>query len=161
MKSYDVKFWAIRPGKARTRHTYEVRWKVGHTPHSRTLRTKAQAESFVSDLRQAARAGEAFDTDSGLPGSLATARQPRSWLEFCLAYVDSKWPSAAPKSRDSMTNALATIVAAVVDERPPDWLEEDQLRGALRRHMLDPPSRNSARWRWPSPSAGSKGTHCR
>ena len=24
MKSYDVKFWAIRPGKAKTRRTYET-----------------------------------------------------------------------------------------------------------------------------------------
>ena len=32
MKSYDVKFWAIRPGKAKTKRTYEIRWKVGRTP---------------------------------------------------------------------------------------------------------------------------------
>ena len=32
MKSYDVKFWAIRPGKAKTKRTYEVRWKVGAGP---------------------------------------------------------------------------------------------------------------------------------
>ena len=62
MKSYDVKFWAIRPGKAKTRRTYEIRWKVGHTPHSSTLGNKAQADNFLSDLRQAARNGEAFDT---------------------------------------------------------------------------------------------------
>ena len=68
MKSYDVKFWAIRPGKAKTRRTYEVRWKVGHTPHSSTLGNKAQADNFLSDLRQAARNGEAFAlhrTDTG------------------------------------------------------------------------------------------------
>ena len=62
MKSYDVKFWAIRPGKAKTRRTYEIRWKVGRTPHSSTLGNKAQADNFLSDLRQAARNGEAFDT---------------------------------------------------------------------------------------------------
>jgi hypothetical protein len=72
MKSYDVKFWAIRPGKAKTRRTYEIRWKVGHTPHSRTLGNKAQADNFLSDLRQAARNGEAFDTDTGLPDSMIT-----------------------------------------------------------------------------------------
>jgi hypothetical protein len=37
MKSYDVKFWAIRPGKGKTKRTYEIRWKTGHAPHSRTL----------------------------------------------------------------------------------------------------------------------------
>ena len=37
MKSYDVKFWAIRPGKAKTKRTYEVRWKVGPEAQSRSL----------------------------------------------------------------------------------------------------------------------------
>ena len=49
MKSYDVKFWAIRPGKAKTRRTYGIRWKVGRMPHSSTLGNKAQADNFVSD----------------------------------------------------------------------------------------------------------------
>jgi hypothetical protein len=47
-------------------------------PHSRTLGNKAQAENFLSDLRQAARTGEAFDSGSGLPDSLAGARRERS-----------------------------------------------------------------------------------
>jgi len=57
MRSYDVKFWAIRPGKAKTKRTYEIRTKVGHASHSRMLGNKAQAENFLSDLRHAARAG--------------------------------------------------------------------------------------------------------
>ncbi len=124
MKSYDVKFWAIRPGKAKTKRTYEIRWKVGPTPHSRTLGNKAQADSFLSDLRQAARNGEAFDTDTGLPDSMtkATSRE-RSWLDFCLAYVDMKWPSAAPKTRDALTDALAAIIPAVVGEQAPDGMD--------------------------------------
>lgn len=71
MKSYDVKFWAIRPGKAKTKRTYEVRWKVGPVPHSRSLTNRAQADNFLSELRQAARKGEPFDTDTGLPDSMA------------------------------------------------------------------------------------------
>jgi hypothetical protein len=98
MKSYNVKFWAIRAGKAKTKRTYEVRWKVGPEPQSRTLPGKAQAENFLSELRQAARKGEAFDTDTGLPDSMTTtSRRERTWLAFCLAYIDMKWPSAAPR----------------------------------------------------------------
>ena len=86
------------PGKAKTRRTYEIRWKLGRTPHSSTLGNKAQADNFLSDLRQAARNGEAFDTATGLPDSMITATSSgRSWLEFCLSYVDMKWPAAAPK----------------------------------------------------------------
>ena len=145
MRSYDVKFWAIRPGKAKTRRTYEVRWKVGHVPHSRTLGNKAQAENFLSDLRQAARTGEVFDSVSGLPDSLVAARRERSWFEFCLAYVDMKWPSAAPKTRDGITDALAAVIPAVVGEQLPDGLDLGTLRSALRHFALPPGSRSLTR----------------
>ena len=144
MKSYHVKFWALRPGKAKTKRTYEVRWKVGHAPHSRTLGNKAHAENFLSDLRQAARAGEPFDVATGLPASMMTARS-RSWFAFCLAYMDMKWPAAAPKTRESLTDALATIIPAVTDERLPDWLEPAFLRRALRQFALAPGSRDLER----------------
>jgi integrase len=142
VKSYDVKFWAIRPGKAKTKRTYEVRWRVGPQPHSRTIGNKAQAENFLSDLRQAARAGEAFDIDSGLPESMTVAvKQERSWFALCLAYVDMKWPSAAPKTRDALIDALASIVPAVVSEERPGGLEVSELRQALRHFALAPNSR--------------------
>ena len=142
MKSYDVKFWAIRAGKAKTKRTYEVRWKVGPEPQSRTLSGKAQAENFLSELRQAARKGEAFDTDTGLPDSMtATPRRERTWLAFCLAYIDMKWPSAAPKTRDAMTDALATLIPALTSEPPPDGIDPGTLREALRHYALAPPSR--------------------
>ena len=142
MKSYDVKFWAIRPGKAKTKHTYEVRWKVGHSPQSRTIGNKAQADNLLSDLRQAARKGEAFDTETGLPDSMmTTASRERSWLEFCLAYTDMKWPSAAPKTRDSLTDALATIIPAATIEPAPDDIDPGTIREALRHFALAPASR--------------------
>ena len=142
MKSYDVKFWAIRPGKAKTKRTYEVRWKVGTVPHSRSLSTRAQAENFLSELRQAARKGEAFDTETGLPDSMmTTASRERTWLAFCLAYTDMKWPSAAPKTRDSLTDALATLIPAVTTEPAPDAICPSTLREALRHYALAPPSR--------------------
>ena len=142
MKSYDVKFWAIRPGKAKTRRTYEIRWKVGRTPHSSTLGNKAQADNFLSDLRQAARNEEAFDTDTGLPDSMiTTTSRGRSWLEFCLSYVDMKWPSAAPKTRDALIDALATIIPVVVGEEAPEGMDRGTLRSALRHFALTPASR--------------------
>ena len=142
MKSYDVKFWAIRPGKAKAKRTYEVRWKVGPQPQSRTLGNKAQAENFLSDLRQAARKGEAFDTETGLPESMtAPARSERSWLAFCLAYVDMKWPAAAPKTRDALTDALATIIPALTSEPIPDGSGPATLRQSLRHYELAPASR--------------------
>jgi integrase len=146
MKSYDVKFWAIRPGKAKTKRTYEVRWRVGPQPHSRTIGNKAQAENFQSDLRQAARTGEEFDVDSGLPDSMTVVvKQERSWFQFCLAYVDMKWPAAAPKTRDALIDALASIVPAVVSEERPSGLGMETLRQALRHFALAPNSRTQER----------------
>jgi integrase len=141
MKSYDVKFWAIRPGKSRTKRTYEVRWKVGRSAHSRTLGNKAQAENFLSDLRQAAKNGEYFDAETGLPQSMVETKNSRSWYGFCLSYVDMKWPHAAPKTRDGITDALATFIPAMVAEDLPDWLEPLTLRRALRHYALAPASR--------------------
>lgn len=146
MKTYEVKFWAIRPGKAKRKRTYEVRWKVGHTPQSRTIGSKAQAENFLSELRHAARKGEAFDTETGLPDSMTTtAGRERSWLEFCLVYIDMKWPSAAPKTRDSLTDALATLIPAVVAEPVPEGMGQRIVREALRHFALAPPTRKLAR----------------
>jgi hypothetical protein len=118
MKSYDVKFWAIRPGKAKSKHAYEVRWKVGPVPHSRSLSNRAQADNFLSELRPAGRKGEPFDTDTGLPDSIAAPEgRERSWMAFCRrprpdrpthpsparqrAYdqLYAWWQSAAPGSR--------------------------------------------------------------
>jgi integrase len=142
VKSYQVKFWAIRPGKAKTKRTYEVRWKVGHSPQSRSLTSRAQADNFLSDLRQAARQGEAFDTETGLPASMMAAdARERSWLSFCLAYVDMKWPSAAPKTRDSLTDALATFIPAVTSEPVPAGIDPATIREALRHYALAPGSR--------------------
>jgi hypothetical protein len=65
------------------------------------------------------------------------AKRGRSWFALVLAYVDVKWPRAAAKTRDSMTDALATVTAALVDDRPgqPEAL---LMRDALRQYALVP-----------------------
>jgi integrase len=145
MKSYHVRIWSLRAGKAETRRSYEARWKVGPVPHSRSFGNKAQAESFLSELRHAARSGEAFDTGTGLPDSMVRPPPARTWFDFCIAYVDMKWPHAAPKSRDGITEALAVIIPAMAGEPPPDWLEPADLRRALRQYALPPGARDAVR----------------
>lgn len=104
--SYDVKFWEIRRNETSKTPSYVVRWKVGGRQKSKTLRTKALAENLLSDLRQAAKRGEAFDMETGLPLSMLQAKSARTVFEFVRAYIDMKWPHAAAKSRDSMSDAL-------------------------------------------------------
>ena len=132
-----VRFWDVRRNKSSRSTSYEVRWVVGGRQFSRTRASKALAESFLSELRQAAKRGEAFDTSEGLPVSMRRAKHARSWFAFVLAYVDMKWPRAAATTRNSMTDALATVTAALVDDRPgqPEVL---LLRRALRQYALVP-----------------------
>jgi hypothetical protein len=70
MKTTDVMIWGVRRKKRKT-PVYEIRWKTADRVHSTTRRTKALADSFQSDLRQAAKRGEEFDVESGLPDSMA------------------------------------------------------------------------------------------
>jgi integrase len=140
----DVRFWDVRRNKSSKSTSYEVRWVVGGKQFSRSRAGKALAESFLSELRQAAKRGEAFDTAEGLPVSMLRAKNATSWFAFVLAYIDVKWPRAAAKTRDSMTDALATVTAALVDDRPgrPDVLV---MRRALRQHALVPTARQQPR----------------
>ncbi len=135
--SYDVKFWEIRRNKSSKSPSYEARWKVGGREKSKTYKTKALDESFLSDLRQAARRGEAFDLETGLPESMIKAKDARTVLDFVKAYVEARWPHAAAKSRDSMSDALATALPALTMDkagRP----EAALLRTALRQYVLLP-----------------------
>ena len=72
--TYDVRIWGIKVRKnANGKVTsYGVRWKVGaKPPFFESFKAKAAADSFRADLLSAQRRGEAFDTESGLPMSMA------------------------------------------------------------------------------------------
>ncbi|MEU6413810.1 hypothetical protein [Microbispora sp. NPDC046933] len=64
--SYDVRFSDTRRNKSSKKPSYEVRWKVGGREKSESFGTKALADNWLSDLRQAAKRGEAFDWASGI-----------------------------------------------------------------------------------------------
>ncbi|MFO7399921.1 MAG: tyrosine-type recombinase/integrase [Actinomycetales bacterium] len=135
--SYDVKFFEIYRNKSSKAPSYVVRWQVAKKRSSKTYRTKALAESFLSDLRQAAKRGEPFEIESGLPLSMLKAKSARTVFDFVRAYVEMKWPHVAAKTRDSMSDALSTVLPALTKDRPgrPD---ADTLRTALRKFALLP-----------------------
>ncbi|MEU7909271.1 site-specific integrase [Actinoplanes sp. NPDC049118] len=145
MKSRNVRVRAIQINAlAGRKKSYTVRWVVEALPKSRTFSTRALADNHRSDLMQAINRGEAFDSDSGLPDSLVPALDRVSWLSFVRRYLDMKWPHAAATSRDSMTEALATVTPVLVRDiggRPDPAL----LRRALRRYELLPQSRRMER----------------
>jgi integrase len=103
------------------------------------------ADSFLSDLRQAAKAGELFDIATGLPVSMLNAEpEPAgpSFLEFAQTYVISRWQGTAPRTRETEVYALLSLIPALVDDvsgRPDD----DELREVLRSHALLPKGRRN------------------
>lgn len=116
-KTYDVRIWGIRARKnerGKVTH-YGVRWKVGEkSPFYESFKTKAAADSFRADLLSAQRKGEAFDTESGLPVSLARSTNEMAWFEFAQRYVDMKWPRAAAKSRVGNADTMASATMAML-----------------------------------------------
>ncbi|MEH0636365.1 tyrosine-type recombinase/integrase [Streptomyces bottropensis] len=131
MKSHDVKVWSIRKRPYKT-PSYDVRWKVGDVPpFSETFRTKALADNFRAKLLRAAQKGEAFDTEIGLPDSMAPAKESRTWYDFARAYVAMKWPHAAPNSRDSLNETMTLVTTELLGDRP-GRPADDILRRALR-----------------------------
>ncbi len=143
--SYKVKIWEPRPNKSVSTGkviSYTARWSVGGREKSQTFGKSAQAKNFLSDLRQAAKAGEAFDLDTGLPLSLLKAATARTWLEFATAYVEARWPHAAAKSREGLTDTMTNVTPALVkyDRGRP---EAAVLRSALRECVFVPEDRRT------------------
>jgi len=111
--TYDVRVWSIEVRK-RVRGTYyRVRWTVAGRQHREQFNTVALAESFRSDLLAAARKGEAFDMDTGLPVSMSRTARAMSWYEFACAFVDMKWPLVAATTRRTHAEALTAVTASM------------------------------------------------
>jgi integrase len=122
---------------------YIARWRVAGKDRSKTFRTKGLANAFMSDLRQATKAGEEFDTTTGLPVSmLAPESTGPSFLEFAQAYVFRRWNTSAARTRETDAYALLSLIPALVADvrgRP----AAEQLREVLRIHALLPEKRRA------------------
>jgi integrase len=94
-----------------------VRWSVQGKRFSETFDTTSLAESFRARLLTAARGGESFDTETGLPQSIARALNTITWYELAVMFCDMKWKGWAPGSRAAAAEALATVTAALVSGR--------------------------------------------
>jgi integrase len=112
--SYTVRIWAIR--KRDYRKPYQLRWKVGTRPHSESFLTLGLAESRRAQLITAAREGEPFDVDSGLPKSLVTKEQDISWYEHARQYIEMKWSHSPASTRRTLAEAMATVMPALVKD---------------------------------------------
>ncbi|MEV7865301.1 site-specific integrase [Streptomyces sp. NPDC088124] len=113
MLTYDVDIWSIRQRKGRPK-PFELRWKVGAKPHSRSFKLKVQADGRRSELMAALRDRQQFDEESGLPASELAALNTPTWYEHANTYALMKWPGAAAKQRASIAEGLAVVTPALV-----------------------------------------------
>src|SRR3954467_8287093 len=110
--SHSVRIWALRTRTGKKHTLYSVRWMVGGQEHHRSFATYALADAFRAKLLTHVQRGSAFDIETGLPAPMLREARQRSWYQHVCAYVDMKWPSAAPKSRAGIAESLATITPA-------------------------------------------------
>lgn len=115
MLTYDVQIWGIRK-RANRAAAYQLRWRVGPRPFSKSYRIKAQADGRRTELLTALRNREQFDTDSGLPSSELQALKSTTWYSHARAYAAMKWPTASAKHRASIADALSTITPRLVKD---------------------------------------------
>ncbi|GAA2680736.1 MULTISPECIES: tyrosine-type recombinase/integrase [Actinosynnema] len=144
---FKVRFWELADWSKKPKRSarpYGVRWVTDGKSHSEWYATKALANSRRSELMQAARRGEEFDVDSGLPISELKRVNSLSFLDFAQSYVDMKWPDSAAKTRGSTVEALATAAAAFVRDGVgrPGVVE---LRRVLTRYLLPSTTRDAKR----------------
>src|SRR6266568_2036927 len=98
--TFDVRFWKIDVRRDR-RTPYRVRWVVADRTFSELFMSSALAESFKAQLITAARKGEGFDTESGLPLPLLRELQNVSFFDHAQEFASTAWKAAAAKSRIS------------------------------------------------------------
>ena len=131
--SFDFHPWKIQTRKER-KTPYRVRWTVAGRQFGISFVTMALAESFRASLITAARKGEGFDTDSGLPESMERTRRDVTFYTHAAEFTAAAWPAAAAKTRVSIIETLARVVPVVVRDLA-GTPERDTLRRALRKNL--------------------------
>jgi integrase len=154
MLTFDVLIYKIRDLR-RGRKPFQLRWRVGDAPHSKTFKTKTLADGRRSELMSFLREGQRFDTNSGLPESeIKAAKQQITWYAHAVEFAEKRWKQGAAKTRAGRAEGLATVTPAlVVDTKgaPPAAV----LRRALScwafnfsEHRMEPPPSIAAALEW-------------
>jgi hypothetical protein len=97
LTSFDVRFWKIETRKGR-RAPHRVRWIVAGQQFSDSFVMMALAESFRFQLISAARRGEGFDTESGLPESVMRKLTEVSFFDHATEFMAWAWTLQPPRA---------------------------------------------------------------
>jgi integrase len=107
--TFDIRVWKTQVYQGKRGNTYRVLWRTANERHGESFGTSALADSFRAKLLTAARDGEAFDIETGLPLSMQRPTLTRSWYEHACAFADMKWPRVAATTRRTHAEALTAI----------------------------------------------------
>ncbi|MGO9082306.1 MAG: hypothetical protein ACLQDY_25315 [Streptosporangiaceae bacterium] len=110
--SYDVRIWQLHE-RADTKARYRVRWRVDTERFTKGFVVKALADAFRAQLLEAARKGESFSTETGLPLSITRRDHDVSCYEHADDFVKAAWQNAAAKSRVSWLETLRVALPAL------------------------------------------------
>ncbi|MFH8404497.1 tyrosine-type recombinase/integrase [Streptomyces sp. NPDC018019] len=116
MLTFDVEIWSIRARKGRPK-PFELRWRVGSRPHSKSYKTKSQADGRRAELLTALQNRQQFDVETGLPAAELEALNCPTWYDHAVAYALMKWPKAAAKQRANIAETLAGATPAFMSTR--------------------------------------------
>ncbi|MDE3724769.1 hypothetical protein PWG71_25565 [Nocardiopsis sp. N85] len=147
--TYDVQFYKLRD-RGRGARPYQARWRTAERVHPRSFLTAELAANWVSELREAARKGEMFDVETGLPQTKLRQLRDVSWFTHAREYVAERWPGMAGNTRVSTMEALIAVTPVLVNDTPgaPD---ADSLRRALRDWGFRMERDGSGKWVFPEP----------
>ena len=82
-----------KPGIAKAKRRYRVKWRVDGRGKTRSLKTRAEANRLKSRLEAAVRDGDVFDTATGEP--VSWSKSQLSWFDWACEWLELKWPQWA------------------------------------------------------------------
>lgn len=143
--SYDVVFHETEVRPRKRGNSYRVRWVVAKQRKEKTFRNGKLADSFRSELVAAARKGEPFSVESGLPLSMTPKTSGPTWLDFAMSFVDVRWSEMSPGHRRGTADGLATIsLAMLIDDESPETLNDvRRIRRALMQWAFNASARST------------------
>ena len=153
MQSYDVRIWSVRRRNSKSA-PFQVRWLVSGKGYQEPFATKTLADARRAKLLTAARDGEAFDIETGLPMSELRELNRTTWYDHARHYAETKWPDAAAKHRASIAESLTLATLALCPSakgRPDDALFRRALYQwafNVGRRGTTPPAEESAALSW-------------
>ncbi|MFF4185753.1 tyrosine-type recombinase/integrase [Streptomyces sp. NPDC001691] len=141
--TYKVKFWKTAVYRGAKVTTYTVRWTLDGEEFRAPFGHVALADSFRSMLVTAARQGEAFNRETGLPVSHRTGAGSVNWYDFAVQFTDAQWHRTAGNTRKNTAKALTATTVALLRAQP-SACTPLELRTALREYAFNTRRREEA-----------------